>query len=619
MVNSYAGKILRINLSKKNGILKEALNINFAKKFLGGKGFGAKLLYDILRPNTDPFGPDNPVIYCTGPITATMAPCNRYCIVTKSPLTGTFSDSYAGGHFGQELKYAGYDVVIISGKAKKPVYIWIDDEDIHIKPADHLWGLDTYEVYKVLKKEVGDETAKISCIGPAGERKVRFALVDSEYHRQAGRCGTGAVMGSKNLKAIVARGTNDISVAHPKAFEEAIQKAYEEVAECEESASRWIKTGGTPAFIPFANEQALYPVRNFQDGYSEKAENLNDVKQRKSFWLREYGCFACPVHCTKIGMIRKGPFAGTVCDVIEYETTGLLGADCEIYNVEALAYANCLCDRLGLDTISTGNVVGFAMECYERGILTRKDTGGIELTFGNWKAQIELIKKIAHREGIGDTLAEGVMRAAKLIGKGADDLAVHVKGMEAPAWGPRGAPGEGLALATADRGADHQKAWPIAFEVQGSIWPGGHPVDRLTTEGKAEAVKWEQEHLAALYSLVICEIFSHTGIKNNTYAKLASAATGWDIDYAKLLEYGERTWNVIKLYNWREGFRRKDDELPPRFKEPLPSGPAKGHKFTDENLKKMLDEYYALRGWDKEGKPSRNKLLELGLEDLAEL
>ena len=619
MVDSYAGKILRINLSKERGISKEALNMDFAKKFLGGKGFGAKLLYDILRPNADPFGPDNSVIYCTGPITATMAPCNRYCIVTKSPLTGAFSDSYAGGYFGQELKYAGYDVVIISGKAKKPVYIWIDDEDIDIKPADHLWGMDTYEVYKVLKKEAGDETAKISCIGPAGERKVRFALIDCEYHRQAGRCGTGAVMGSKNIKAIVARGTKDISVAHPKAFEEAIQTAYDEVAECEESASRWIKTGGTPAFIPFANEQALYPIRNFQDGYSEKAENLNDVEQRKSFWLREYGCFACPVHCTKIGMIRKGPFAGTVCDVIEYETTGLLGANCEIYNVEALAYANCLCDRLGLDTISTGNVVGFAMECYERGILTRKDTGGIELTFGNWEAQIELIKKIAHREGIGDTLAEGIMRAAKVIGKGAEDLAVHVKGMEAPAWGPRGAPGEGLALATADRGADHQKAWPIAFEVQGSIWPGGHPVDRLTTEGKAEAVKWEQEHLAALYCLVICEIFSHTGIKNNTYAKLASAATGWDIDYVKLLEYGERTWNVIKLYNWREGFRRKDDDLPPRFKEPLPSGPAKGHKFTDEDLNKMLDEYYTLRGWDKEGKPSRNKLLELELEDLAEL
>jgi len=619
MVNSYAGKILRINLSKEEGTSKEELNINFAKRFLGGKGFGAKLLYEILRPNVDPFGPDNPLIYCTGPLTATMAPCNRFCIVTKSPLTGAFSDSYAGGHFGQELKYAGYDVVIISGKAKKPVYIWIGDEDIDIKPADHLWGLDTYEVYKVLKKEIGDETAKISCIGPAGERKVRFALVDCEYHRQAGRCGTGAVMGSKNLKAIVTRGTNDISVAHPKAFEEAVQTAYEEVAECEESASRWIKKGGTPAFIAFANEQALFPVRNFQDGYSQKAEYLDDVNQRKSFWLREYSCFACPVHCTKVGMIRKGPFAGTVCDIIEYETTGLLGASCEIYDVEPLAYANWQCDRLGLDTISTGNVISFAMECYERGIITKEDTGGIELTFGNWKAQIELIEKIAHREGIGDILAEGVMRAAKLIGKGAENLAVHVKGMEAPAWGPRGAPGEGLALATADRGADHQKAWPIAFEVQGSIWPGGHPVDRLTTEGKAEAVKWEQDHLAALYSLVICEIFSHTGIKNNTYAKLASAATGWDIDYGKLLEYGERTWNVIKLYNWREGFRRKDDNLPLRFKEPLPSGPAKGHKFIDEDLNKMLDEYYALRGWDKEGKPSRNKLLELGLEDLVKL
>jgi len=597
-------------------VKKTALESSLAQKFLGGKGFGAKLLYDLLEPKVDSFAPDNPLIYCCGPLTGTMAPCNRYCIVTKSPLSGTFSDSYAGGSFGQELKYAGYDVVIIRGKAEKPVYLWIDDGNVETKPAGHLWGLDTYEAYKVLKKEVNDETARISCIGPAGEKKVRFALVDSEYHRHAGRGGTGAVMGSKNLKAIIARGNQDIAVAQPRAFEGAIQTTYEEVAACEEPAAQWIKTGGTPAFIPFANEQALFPVRNFRDGYSRKAENLSDVAQRKSFWLKEYACFACPVHCSKIGMLRKGKHAGTFCDVIEYETTGMLGANCEIFNVEALAYNNNLCDRLGLDTISTGNVIAFAMECYEKGILTKKETDGTELSFGNWEAQSELIKKIAHREGIGDILAEGVMRAARLIGSGAEELAVHVKGLEAPAWGPRGAPGEGLALATADRGADHQRGWPIAFEVQSSIWPGGYPVGRLDTEGKADALKWEQDHLAALYSLVICEIFSHTGVKNETYAKLVSAATGWEIDYARLLEYGERTWNAIRLFNWREGFRRIDDTLPPRFKEPLPSGPARGHKFTDQDLNRMLDDYYSLRGWSKEGKPTKGRLRQLGLKDM---
>lgn len=327
---------------------------------MGGKGFGAKLLYDLLEPKIDSFAPDNLLIYCCGPLTGTMAPCNRYCIVTKSPLSETFSDSYAGGSFGQELKYAGYDVVIIRGKAEKPAYLWIDDGNVETKPAGHLWGLGTYKAYKVLKKEVNDETARISCIGPAGEKKVRFALVDSEYHRQAGRGGTGAVTGSKNLKAIIVRGNQDIAVAQPRAFEGAIQTAYEDVAACEEPAAQWIKTGGTPAFIPFANEQALFLARNFRDGYSKEAENLSDVAQRKSFWLKDYACFACPIHCTKIGMLRKGKHAGTICDVIEYETTGMLGGNCDIFNVEALAHANNLCDRLGLDTISTGNVIAFA-------------------------------------------------------------------------------------------------------------------------------------------------------------------------------------------------------------------------------------------------------------------
>jgi aldehyde:ferredoxin oxidoreductase len=318
------------------------------------------------------------------------------------------------------------------GKAKKPVYLWINDRNIEMKSADHLWGLDTYQTYDILQKELGDKTVKISCIGPAGEKMVKFALVDSYYHRHAGRCGTGAVMGSKNLKAIAVRGSGEISVADLKVFDKAVWDAYEEIKNslsCQQYTKR-----GTPSVARFANVEGFFPARNFRDGFFEKYRDLDDENQRKHLWLREYGCFACPIHCSKIGMIRRGPYRGEICDIIEYETIGLLGGSCGIEYLEGLAYANLLCDKLGLDTISTGNVIGFAMECYEMGILDKKDTDGLELKFGNWETQIELIRRIAHREGLGDILAEGVMRASQRIGKGSEDLAVHIKGMEAPAW-----------------------------------------------------------------------------------------------------------------------------------------------------------------------------------------
>jgi aldehyde:ferredoxin oxidoreductase len=615
-MNGYAGKILKVNLSQNPKVTVDPLNENFAKKFIGGKGFGAKLLYDLLPAKTDPLSPSNPLIYCTGPITGTLVPCNRFCIVTKSPLNNTFNDTYAGGDFGQELKFAGYDVAIISGKAEKPVYLQIYDDDVQIKNADHLWGLDTYEIYKVLKSDLNDETIKLSCIGPAGENLVKYALVDCDSHRQAGRGGAGAVMGSKNLKAIAVRGTKGISVADRGSLEKEVQKISQDMAISEKKSAHWLQRGGTPAFIKFANEEAFFPYRNFQDQTSEIAEKMDDFHQRKSFWLREFGCFACPLHCSKVGMIKAGPYAGTICDVVEYENVGMLGTDCDIGDVEAIAYAQHLCDKLGLDAISTGNIVGFLMECYENGIVDKKDVGGLDLNFGNWKAQIDLINMIAYRKGIGDILAEGVMKAAKSINKGAEKLAVHIKGLESPAWAPRGSPGEGLALATSDRGGCHQRAWPIGFEVFGTTWPGGFPIERLSTEGKADAVIWDQHHLAALYSLVICEIFSHGGVMNESYAPLVSAVTGWELTYPKLLEYGERIWNAVRMFNWREGYERKDDTLPPRFKEPLPSGPAKGHKFSDEDIDKMLDDYYTKRGWDERGKPTKEKLTELGLDSM---
>ena len=616
MANSYAGKVLHVDLTKRS-IKKQDLDMNFAKKYLGGKGFGARLLYDMLPRKLNPFSPQNPVIFCTGPLTGTMAPTNRYCIVTKSPLTGLFSDSYAGGDFSPELKFAGYDIVVITGKSVKSVYLWVDDDNVELRSAKGIWGLDTYQAQDRILEELGDKSIKVACIGPAGEKRVRFALVDSSPHRHAGRCGTGAVMGSKNLKAVAARGSGKITPANSKAFDEAYWKAREEIAKSNDSIA-YMK-GGTPSFVGFANSQGLYPSRNFYDGVDDKAASaLDDTSQRKFLWTREYGCFACPIHCTKIGRLRRGPWAGTPTDIVEYETTGMMGSNCGIDFLEAVAYATVLCDKYGLDSISTGNIIGWTMECYEKGILKKKDLGGLDAKFGNWEAQIELVKMIGERRGIGNILAEGVARASKRIGKGSEELAIHMKKMETPAWPPRGSPAMGLALATSDRGCDHEKAYPISYEISGYSWPFGPAFDRLSIEPKkSQCVKWEQDHLSALYSLTVCE-FSRSGISNDTYAALVSAATGWNIDYKELLKYGERIWNVIRMFNVREGINRKaDSTIPKRFKEPLPSGPAKGHKVTDEDFNKLLDWYYEARGWDENGIPTIEKLTELGLEDVA--
>jgi aldehyde:ferredoxin oxidoreductase len=622
LANGYAGKILHVDLTKRKGIKKEPLDMEFAKKYMGGKGFGARLLYDMVPAKVDPFSPQNPVIFCTGPLTGTMAQTNRYCIVTKSPLTGLFSDSYAGGDFSPELKYAGYDIVVIRGKSPKPVYLWIDDGNVELRSAKGIWGLDTYETQDRILEELGDKSIKVACIGPAGEKRVRFALVDSSPHRQAGRCGTGAVMGSKNLKAVAVRGSGKIEIAEPKAFDEAYWKSREEIEKSADALT--YRKGGTPAFVGFANSQGLYPTRNFYDGVNDKvASALDDVAQRKYLWLREYGCMACAIHCTKIGKIRRacseqGPIKCVDTDIIEYETTGLMGGSCDINLLEAVAYSTVLCDKYGMDSISAGNIVGWTMECYEKGILKKKDLGGLEAKFGSWKSQIELIKMMGERRGIGRLLGEGVARASKAIGKGSEEFAIHIKKMETPAWPPRGSPGQAIALACSDRGCDHQRGFMPAYEVGGYSWPFGGPFDRLSIEAKkSQCVKWEQDHLSALYSLTVCE-FSRSGIQNDTFAALLSAATGWKIDYSEMLKYGERVWNLIRMFNVREGITRTDDSaIPKRFKEPLPSGPAKGHKITDEDFNKLLDWYYEARGWDKNGIPTKTKLTELGLEDLT--
>jgi aldehyde:ferredoxin oxidoreductase len=608
MPGGYTGKMLRVDLSdEKIGI--EPLNIKLARKFIGGKGFFGKLLFDELKPKTDPLSPENIFMIATGPLTGTLAPSNRAAVITKSPLSGTFLDSYFGGVFGQELKFAGFDGIILEKKADKPVYLWIDDDHIELRNANHLQGMATSTTNTRIKNELGDNTIKVGCIGPAGEKLVRFACVDFDVHRQAGRGGAGAVMGSKNLKAIAVRGTQSIEVADLDALKEAVKKTHEALKENPYTSL------GTAGSILWSNDQGFFPSRNFQDQVFIGADKLAGEAQRRRIWIKRRACFACPIRCGYISMLRRGQFSGIVVDAIEYENAGMLGGSCNINDVESVAYSNYLCDELGLDAISAGNVVGFVMECFEKRLLTEKDVG-LRVKFGDSDAQIELLKRIARREGFGDILAEGVMRAADQIGKSAESFAIHIKGLETPAWPPRGSTGEGLALATSDRGGCHQRGWPIGYEL-GEPTPYGDKLDRLRLEGKPRIVKWEQDFLSMLYSLVECE-FTRSKLTMDHYCKLLSAITGWKIGTDEYMKIGERVWNLVRVFNVREGFTRTHDTLPKRFMtEPLPSGPARGHFLRSQDLNQMLDEYYASRGWDEQGIPMQEKLAELGLGEMT--
>ncbi len=610
----YMDKLLYIDLS--SGKSKELTpDPDLTKLFVGGKGYGAKILYDLLPPGTDPLSPGNLLMFMPGPLTGTLAPAMRGCVVTKSPLTGTFADSYFGGHFAQEIRYCGYDGIIISGAASQPSYIWVDDGKVEIRPADDIWGLDSFATVENIRHTLDDSTVKVACIGPAGENMVSFALINCEYNRHAGRAGTGAVMGSKNLKALVLRGLKTIKPADPQAFQRAVDQAYHELAE--EEAIAGFTADGTPASIDFANDEQLLPTHNYYNGTFEGAAGLNAEAQRKHFWFRNVACAGCPIACGKVGKIGTGRHRGLISDVVEYETASMIGSNLGLSNIREVAYLVKQCDALGLDGMSAGGVAGFAIEAFQKGLITKDDTGGLELKFGDVPTVEYLLQTIVSRKGIGDVLARGVKEAARTLGDDAADYAVHVKGLESPAWGPRSVPGMGLALATADRGGCHQRAFPILYECGGE-W-NGEPVDRLGLKGKGEIVASLQNYLAGVDTLVKCD-FATYGIKDQTYAKMLEAAVGepWNVEQLNLL--GERVWNQIRLFNLREGFTRADDTLPKRFTdEPLPEGPYAGAQITLADLDNLLDQYYDVRGWDREGRPTEEKLEELGLADLPVL
>jgi aldehyde:ferredoxin oxidoreductase len=523
-------------------------------------------------------------------------------IIAKSPATGGYADSSVGGVLGPQLKFAGYDVVIIAGRSQKPVYLSIRNEEVEFRDATGLWGKSCSEAEEGIRKELGDAGAAIATIGPAGERLVAFACITHKGGRQAGRCGMGAVMGSKNLKGVAVRGNSEVSLAHPDEFSKTVSEARRLLTENPSNFQKY----GTAEHVIVSNEMGSLPTRNYSTGSFEGVETISGENMYETIVDGSRGCFACPVGCTKYSTVKEGPHKGTTVEGPEYETIGMLGSNCGIADINTVAKANLLCDELGIDTISTGNVIGFAMECYQHGIIDKDDTDGLDLRFGNEEAYLRLIQAIGNREGLGQILSQGVRKAAEKFGSESSSFAMHSKGLEWSAYECRGALGQALGYALVDRGADHNRIWCTDFFIS---------PDKASPQAMAELAFKHQRSRSACDLLGICRFVSYQ-FSFDYYARMLSQATGLQTSTDDVMKASERVFNLTRLYNIREGFTRKDDSVPMRcFVDQVPSGPTKGKVLDPELFNRGLESFYALSGWDKEtGVPLRSKLRDLDLE-----
>jgi aldehyde:ferredoxin oxidoreductase len=607
MADGYTGKVLRVDLSNEK-IATEPINREWTKRFIGGKGLGARYLFEELKPGVDPLSPENVLMIWTGPLVGTMVPLtSRYAVVTKSPLTGTFLDSYAGGYYGPELKYAGFDGVIVKGKASKPVYLWINDGKAEIRDAKNIWGKDNFKTEELIRKETGQSRARVASTGPAGEKLSLISGITSDLTRNAGRGGSGAVFGSKNLKAIAVRGTMGLEVPNIDEFVKMSKEMLlKDVVENPDHAGSI--TDGTPIIVDMSQNAAILPTNDWGSGEFDRYQGINSDALKTRVLVRRKACMGCGLACGSYAKVSKGMFKGAATEGPEYETIGLSGSNCGIGNIEAIVKFAEDCDKTGLDTMSAGSVTAFAMDLYERKIITKKETGGLDLKFGNEEAFAKMPEMIAKREHIGDLLADGSKRAAKKIGKGSEKLLVECKGSEYPAYDPRGSIGMALAYATSDRGADHNRAWPVAQDAYGS----GDP---WNPEGKAAICVEDNTRTSVKWSFIFCDFYA---VSFPNMAKYYTAVTGVPADEQHLRSIGERVWNLTRAFNAREGFTRKDDYLPERMeKEPLPSGKTAGKAVRRADFEKMLSEYYSLWGWDDQGRPTKKTLEAVGLSDIV--
>jgi len=603
-MNGYAGKILRIDLASGD-FSTEPLPPELIRDYLGGRGFAARILYDEIPTGADPLGPDNRIVIAAGPLSGLFVPAaGKTTFAARSPATGGWGDSNIGGHLASEMKYAGYDAIILQGIAPRPSYVYIKNDRVEIRDAAFLLGKGAIETERALKDVLGDEF-QIATIGPAGENRVVFACVSHDFGRQAGRTGVGAVMGSKNIKAIAIRGTKAIEVADLDKMI-AIGKDMFKASFAAPNIREWQRYG-TSQVVPWANSIGAFPTRNFKSGYLEGNEGLSHELMRREIVVNDKACFSCPMACGKYSHTTAKGYDAYV-EGPEYETSALIGGNCAITDIKDVAYANYVCDELGLDTISAGAVIGFAMECYEKGIISAKDTGGIEARFGDVDAFVKLAHKIALREGIGDLLAGGVRRAARHLGRGSDEFAIEVKGLEWSGYESRSAPANMLAYMTADVGSHHNRAWAITYDIA---------LGRDVLEGKARKVI-ELQHIRPLFDVLgACRLlWVEIDFDLDWYPKVLEPITGVKYTMDDLNRISERVWNLTRLF-WIKhvpGFGRKDDWPPSRFyRRPMPDGPTAGRMINRKQLEKLLDDYYALRGWDSKGHPTPEKLAELGL------
>lgn len=599
----YNGKILRIDLTNRECTL-EPLDEEKAKKFIGARGLGVKTLLEEIDPKIEPLSIENKLVIVTGPITgAPMPTSGRYMVVTKAPLTGTIAISNSGGKWGTELKNAGYDMIIVQGKSDVPVYVNIEDDKIEIKEANHLWGKTSLETTEILCNE-NNERAKVLCIGPAGEKLSLMAAIMNDIDRAAGRGGVGAVMGSKNLKAIVVKGSGKVKVFNE---EEAKKVSLEKIKILREDpvAGGGLPTYGSAVLVNIINENGVHPVRNFQKSYTDEADKISGETLTEDCLVRKNPCYRCPIACGRWVKLDDG----TECGGPEYETLWSFGSDCDVYDLNAINVANMLCNEYGLDTISAGATIAAAMELYEKGYIKDEDIkeDGLSLKWGDAEAVVGWTKKMALREGFGDKMSDGSYRLCESYG--VPEFSMTVKKQELPAYDPRGIQGHGITYAVNNRGGCHIKGYMISPEILG--YP--EKLDRFSLEGKAAYAKVFHDLTAVIDSLGLC-IFTTFGLGVQDYVDMYNVVVGGKLhDAESIMEAGDRIWTLEKLFNLEAGIDSSHDTLPKRLlKEPIPEGPSKGYVHK---LSELLPEYYTVRGWDKNGIPTEDTLKKLGLEE----
>jgi aldehyde:ferredoxin oxidoreductase len=611
ILGGYNGKVLRVNLT--DGTWKdESFSEEIVRKYLGGCGLGAKILYDETNEKTDPLGPDNVLIFMAGPLVGSRAPMSgRHAVVAKSPLTGIYGESDIGGNFGAALKRSGYDGVILNGKAEKPVYLWIDQGKVELRDATHLWGTDTYDLEDIMLKETAED-AEITSIGQAGEKLVKVAAImsDGKDGRAAGRCGLGAVMGSKNLKAIAARGDIKTTIAYPDKLKAAMKEVVPSVSK---NMTAMRDFGTTNAHVA-TEESGDMPIKNWKQGsWREGAEKTSGQTMAEKVLVKNYYCNSCFVGCGREVKVETGKYAPVEGSGPEYETMSSLGSYLLIDELEAICLGNELCNRYGMDTISVGGLIGFAMEAYEKGLIKKEDTGGIELTWGNADAMIALIHQMGKKEGLGAILGQGILAAADKFN--GHDFAIHTKGLDLPAHDPRAFYSLAVGYATANRGGCHLGSYGDTVE-KGVTFPDlgfDEIMDRFEVKGKG-ILNAKMQDLCSLYDAIkACKFLMWGGSGTATHLlEWVNAVTGFDMTLEEFLLAGERMFNLKRMYNVKHGISRKDDNLPKRIlEEPRGTGGAPDNLPP---LDEMLDEYYEARGWTNDGIPTEETLKRLDLE-----